>query len=175
MLYLCRNIVRMFLWQNDKNVYNKFYKTKSIKTTVLHMGRINIPAISIAGWSPKRPKYPLSFSGTETQYSSLKGVVHSVVENNLITYNIYFMRISSLNWYILQTFRGFCMTLEPKTLQKGGQLQVLRVIKWGLDLSEISHLFKGVVRFKRKTFADNLLTPMSSKMSMSFFLHSKRN
>jgi len=89
MLYLCRNIVRMFLWQNDKNVYNKFYKTKSIKTTVLHMGRINIPAISVAGWSPKRPKYPLSFSGTETQYSSLKGVVHLVVENNLIKYNIY--------------------------------------------------------------------------------------
>jgi len=26
-----------------------------------------------------------------------------------------------------------------------------------------------------KTFADNLLTPMSSKMSMSFFLQSKRN
>jgi len=29
---------------------------------------------------------------------------------------------------------------------------------------------KGVVHFKKKTFADNLLTPMSSKMSMSFFL-----
>jgi len=28
---------------------------------------------------------------------------------------------------------------------------------------------------KKKTFADNLLTPMSSKMSMSFFLQSKRN
>jgi len=27
----------------------------------------------------------------------------------------------------------------------------------------------------KKTFADNLLTPMSSKMSMSFFLQSKRN
>jgi len=27
---------------------------------------------------------------------------------------------------------------------------------------------KGVVHFKKKTFADNLLTPMSSKMSMSF-------
>jgi len=26
-----------------------------------------------------------------------------------------------------------------------------------------------------KTFADNLLTPMSSKMSMLFFLQSKRN
>jgi len=35
---------------------------------------------------------------------------------------------------------------------------------------------KGVVHFKKKkTFADNLLTPMSSKMSMSFFLQSKRN
>jgi len=38
-----------------------------------------------------------------------------------------------------------------------------------------SHLFlyetvKGVVHLKKKTFADNLLTPMSSKMSMSFFL-----
>jgi len=27
----------------------------------------------------------------------------------------------------------------------------------------------------KKTFADNLLTPMSSKMSTSFFLQSKRN
>jgi len=35
-------------------------------------------------------------------------------------------------------------------------------------------LFKGVVHFQ-KTFADNLLTPMSSKMFMSFFLQSKRN
>jgi len=37
---------------------------------------------------------------------------------------------------------------------------------------------KGLVHFKKKikkTFADNLLTPMSSKMSMSFFLQSKRN
>jgi len=35
-------------------------------------------------------------------------------------------------------------------------------------------LVKGVVHFQ-KTFADNLLTPMSSKMSMSFFLQLKRN
>jgi len=35
---------------------------------------------------------------------------------------------------------------------------------------------KGVVHFKKKkTFADNLPTPMSSKMSMSFYLQSKRN
>jgi len=34
---------------------------------------------------------------------------------------------------------------------------------------------KGVVHFKKKTFADNLLTPMSSKISMSFFHQSKRN
>jgi len=34
---------------------------------------------------------------------------------------------------------------------------------------------KGVVHFLKKTFAGNLLTPMSSKMSMSFFLQSKRN
>jgi len=35
--------------------------------------------------------------------------------------------------------------------------------------------FKGVVHFKKKTFADNLLTPMSTKISMSFFLQLKRN
>jgi len=34
---------------------------------------------------------------------------------------------------------------------------------------------KGVVHFLKKTFVDNLLTPMPSKMSMSFFLQSKRN
>jgi len=35
------------------------------------------------------------------------------------------------------------------------------------------HTVKGVVHFKKKkTFADNLLTPMSS---MSFFLQLKRN
>jgi len=33
-------------------------------------------------------------------------------------------------------------------------------------------IVKGVVHFKKKTFAD---TPMSSKISMSFFLQSKRN
>jgi len=33
---------------------------------------------------------------------------------------------------------------------------------------------KGVVHFKKK-IADNLLTPMLSKMSMSFFLQSKIN
>jgi len=33
---------------------------------------------------------------------------------------------------------------------------------------------KGVVNFK-KAFAENLLTPMTSKMSTSFFLQSKRN
>jgi len=32
-----------------------------------------------------------------------------------------------------------------------------------------------VVHFKKNTFADNLLTPMSSKMSTSFFLQSKMN
>jgi len=35
--------------------------------------------------------------------------------------------------------------------------------------------FKGVVHVLKKTFADNLLTPMSSKMFMSFYLQSKRN
>jgi len=36
-------------------------------------------------------------------------------------------------------------------------------------------IIKGVVHFKKKqkTFADNLLTPMSSKMSMSFFFSRK--
>jgi len=39
----------------------------------------------------------------------------------------------------------------------------------------LPHL-KGVVHFcKKKTFADNLLTPMSSKISMSFVLQSERN
>jgi len=32
---------------------------------------------------------------------------------------------------------------------------------------------KGVVHFLKKTFADNLLALMSSKMSMSFFLQLK--
>jgi len=41
------------------------------------------------------------------------------------------------------------------------------VLKKGLTRS--SSLLK-----KKKTFADNLLTPMSSKMSMSFFLSSKK-
>jgi len=40
--------------------------------------------------------------------------------------------------------------------------------------TETGPLLKGVVHFW-KFFADNLLTPMSSKMSMSFFLQSKRN
>jgi len=43
------------------------------------------------------------------------------------------------------------------------------ILVWG------NGLVKGVVHFFKKTFADNLLTPMSSKISMSFFLHSKRN
>jgi len=34
---------------------------------------------------------------------------------------------------------------------------------------------KELFTFLKKTFADNLLTPMSSKMSTSFFLQSKRN
>jgi len=33
---------------------------------------------------------------------------------------------------------------------------------------------KGDVHFKKKTFVDNLLTPMPSKMSMSFFLQLKK-
>jgi len=33
---------------------------------------------------------------------------------------------------------------------------------------------KGVVHFLKKTFADNLLTLMSSKIFMSFFLQSKK-
>jgi len=39
------------------------------------------------------------------------------------------------------------------------------------------NVLKGVVHLKKKkkTFADNLLAPMSSKIFMSFFLQSKRN
>jgi len=33
--------------------------------------------------------------------------------------------------------------------------------------------FKGVVHFLKKTFADNLLTPMLSKLSTSFFFSRK--
>jgi len=33
--------------------------------------------------------------------------------------------------------------------------------------SNFIYILKGVVHFSKKTFADNLLTPMSSKMSMS--------
>jgi len=41
---------------------------------------------------------------------------------------------------------------------------------------EVLSALKGVVHLKKKkTFADNLLTPMSSKISMSFFLQSERN
>jgi len=47
------------------------------------------------------------------------------------------------------------------------------------DLKNWSSIFTSLKRkidhFLKKTFADNLLTPMSSKMSMSFFLQSKRN
>jgi len=49
------------------------------------------------------------------------------------------------------------------------QLPVFSLFLWFLQL------MKGVVHFLKKTFADNLLTPMSSKMSTSFFLQSKRN
>jgi len=42
-----------------------------------------------------------------------------------------------------------------------------------VDIKNRTCYFKGVVHFKKKTFADYLLTPMLSKMSMSFFLQSK--
>jgi len=38
----------------------------------------------------------------------------------------------------------------------------------------ISSLYYSTLKYSSKTFADNLLTPMSSKMSMSFFLQSKK-
>jgi len=49
---------------------------------------------------------------------------------------------------------------------------------WGLRQRTLYHnivcwAVKGVVHFWKTTFADNLLTPMSSKISMSFFLQSK--
>jgi len=39
----------------------------------------------------------------------------------------------------------------------------------------VKYIIKGVVHFQKKTVADNLLTPMPSKMSVSFFRQSKRN
>jgi len=45
----------------------------------------------------------------------------------------------------------------------------------GQNLTHIQIKIEGVVHFKIKTFADNLLTPMSSKISMSIFLQLKRN
>jgi len=44
---------------------------------------------------------------------------------------------------------------------------------WGLKVWYFT--LKGVVHFKKKFFIDNLLTLMSSKMPMSFFLRSKIN
>jgi len=51
--------------------------------------------------------------------------------------------------------------VEPKFGLKYGQAQISNI--------------KGVVHVQKKPFAANLLTPMSSKISMSFFLQSKRN
>jgi len=42
-------------------------------------------------------------------------------------------------------------------------------------IHSFNKIFKGVVNFKKKIFADNLITPTSFKMSTSFFLQSKRN
>jgi len=42
-------------------------------------------------------------------------------------------------------------------------------------LKQLKELFTLKKTKQKKTFADNLLTPMSSKMSMSFFLQWKRN
>jgi len=47
------------------------------------------------------------------------------------------------------------------------------VFKGNFLISEHKIYFKGVVHLKKKTFADNLLTPMSSKISISFFLSRK--
>jgi len=46
-------------------------------------------------------------------------------------------------------------------------------IKIMIVLNRLS-FFKGLIHFS-KTFPDNLLTHMSSKISMSFFLQSRRN
>jgi len=58
----------------------------------------------------------------------------------------------------------------------GEYLWVLTMIMSDVTSKKVACIYiKGEVHFKKKTFADNLLTPMSSKMSMSFFLQSKRN
>jgi len=44
-----------------------------------------------------------------------------------------------------------------------------------LNVNEVQKFQAPKRKKKEKTFADNLLTPMSSKMSISFFLQSKRN
>jgi len=50
--------------------------------------------------------------------------------------------------------------------------KIIRIlIKLIKILVQFHEFFKGVVHFKKNL----LLTPMSSKMSMSFFLQSKRN
>jgi len=51
----------------------------------------------------------------------------------------------------------------------------LRIQNMHAVLERLQELIKGVVHFKKKTFAYNLLTSMSSKISMSFFLQSERN
>jgi len=44
-----------------------------------------------------------------------------------------------------------------------------------LNVLNLSFHFSESSLEKKKTFADNLFTPMSSKISISFFLQSKRN
>jgi len=72
-----------------------------------------------------------------------------------------------------------CMSKKKQNLIK--EFQMILCLYFLMKLSpnfslNIFMLVKGVVNFFfLKTFADNLLTPMSSKMSMSFYLQSKRN
>jgi len=47
------------------------------------------------------------------------------------------------------------------------------MVKRLINIFGLKKLF--TLKKKKKTFADNLLTPMSPKMSTSFFLQSKRN
>jgi len=52
--------------------------------------------------------------------------------------------------------------------------QVDRINGYIQTMQNWKAMIKQVDHFKKKTFADNLLTPMSSKISMSFFLQLKR-
>jgi len=51
----------------------------------------------------------------------------------------------------------------------------VKIIKNVVYVICVQYFESSELYFEFSTFADNLLMPMSSKMSMSFFLQSKRN